>query len=72
MQAILGLIGCFPQFVKLASELWSYLNKVSGNDPATYVSKVGEALAKLNHAETQDDHRQAAKAIAEAIAGLKF
>ncbi len=69
MAAILGLLTSLPQLLKLATDVWSYLNKVSGNDPAGYIVKVGQAFSQLNAAQTQEQHSDAAKSIADVIAG---
>lgn len=70
MSALVGFLTAFPQFISLLTEIWGYLNKVSGNDPAGYISKLGAAFSALNAAQTQDEHAQAAKALADSISGI--
>jgi hypothetical protein len=60
-----------PELANLVKQLVAYINHASGNDPQGYVKKVGEALAKLNGAKTQQERQDAAKAIADAIHGLR-
>lgn len=67
MQAILGLITALPQLVSFAQEIWTYLQKISGNDVAGFLIRSQQAVSLLNSAQTEDDHRAAAKALADLI-----
>jgi hypothetical protein len=69
MSAILGVLSSLPQIISLLTEIWAYLNKISGNDPAGYLLKLGSAFSQLNAAQTQEQHAAAAKALADSIAG---
>jgi hypothetical protein len=51
-------------------EFMAWLNKASGDDPQGYVKKIGQAMAQLNAANTQEERQNAAKAIADSISGL--
>lgn len=68
--ALIGLFSSLPQLLKLGSSVWTWLLKVSGNDPQSYIAKVGDAMAKLNIAQTDEERQAAAQAIAESIHGL--
>lgn len=70
MSALIGLLSSLPQIVSLLTDVWSYLNKISGNDPAAYIAKVGAAFSQLNTAESQEEKSSAAQAIADAIAHM--
>ncbi len=67
LAAIYGLLKALPDLVKLLTSMWEYINKVSGNDPAGFIVKAGEAFGKLNQAKTQQEHADAAKALADLI-----
>lgn len=68
--AILGALTALPAFIQLISEIMTFLNSVSGNDPKGYAVKLGAAMKQLNEAESDQDRQKAAKSIADAIAGL--
>lgn len=68
VSAIIGFLTSLPKLIALATDIWNYLNKVSGNDPAGYIARVGQAMSLLTSAQTEEEHANAAKAIADAIA----
>lgn len=68
--ALLGLLKCMPDLVNLMKEAMAFLKKVSGDDPQGYLKDLGEAFARLNSAQTQEDRTDAAKAIAAALSGM--
>ena len=68
MQAIVGILTALPQLINLMTEVWNYLQKISGGDPAGFIIKAGQAFAQLNAAKTEEDHAAAAKALADLIA----
>ena len=68
--AIVGLCTAAPQIVKLMTDVWGYLQKVSGNDPAGMIVKIGSAFSQLNAAKTEDEHAASAKALADLVAGF--
>ena len=70
LSALVGFFSILPQLVTLLSQIFTYIQKASGNDPAGYVSRLGGAFAQLNQAQTDDEHAAAAKAIAMALASL--
>lgn len=70
LSALVALATALPDLINLGKELIAYLDKASGNDAQGYVKKVGAAMSALNAAQTQEDRQNAAKAIADAIAGL--
>lgn len=73
MGIIAGIAGFFkalPDIMTLVKELQVWITHVSGGDPAGYVVKVGNAMATLNGAKTEQERQDAAKAIATAIKNL--
>lgn len=70
LSAILGVLQALPDLVKLLNEGVAWLKHVSGDDPQGYVKKVGQAMAQLNAANTQEERISAAKSVADAVAGL--
>lgn len=70
LAAITGFLTALPQLLNMIQGLMSYINKVSGNDPAGYIVKLGAAFNLLSSAQTQEDHANAAKAISDAISGM--
>jgi hypothetical protein len=69
MASVLAFLGSIPEIIALLKAFVTYINKVSGNDPAGYIAKIGQAFAQLNAAQTQKDYSNAAKALADSIAG---
>jgi len=47
--------------------MWTWLQKISGNDPATFINKVNDAFASLHAAKSEQDMIDAAKKIQDAI-----
>lgn len=68
--AILGLLKSLPEIISLLKEVWSYINKISGNDPAGFIVKVGVAFNQLNAAQTKEDYEAVAKILADTIAHI--
>jgi hypothetical protein len=69
LSAITGLLSALPSLVSLMTNIYQTLVKLSGGDIAGYVNRLGTAFAQLNTAQTEADHANAAKAIADAISG---
>jgi hypothetical protein len=65
------LVGILPQLIGLISRFIDLVNKKSGNDAVAYVSDINSALDKAMMAKTPEDHAEAAKSIALALAGRK-
>lgn len=70
LTAFVAFVQAIPDLIELGKELITFLNQASGNDPQGYVQKVGAAMKSLNAAQTVEDRQNAAKLIADAIAGL--
>lgn len=70
LSAITGFLAALPQILSMIQSLMGWLNKVSGNDPAGFASKVGAVFNQLNSAQTQQEHADAAKAIADLLSGI--
>lgn len=68
--ALLTFLQAVPDIVKLLGELMTWLNHVSGNDPQGWIKKVGATMNQLNSAQTEKERQDAAKAVADAVAGL--
>jgi hypothetical protein len=56
-----------PDLIKAFTSIGTWLNKVSGNDPAAFIVKLGTALDQLNSAQTQEDKQNATQSIADLI-----
>lgn len=69
LAAIMGLLSSLPQILSMIQSFMGWINKVSGNDPAGFAVKMGQAFNQLAAAQTQEDHANAAKALADLIAG---
>lgn len=68
--AITGLLSSLPQLLSMAQNFWTWLDKVSGGDPAGFIVKAGPVFSQLGTAQTQKDHQNAAQALADLIAGI--
>ncbi len=69
MAGVIGFFAALPDLIKLINSIWTYVNRVSGNDPAGYLIRLGDAFGKLNEAKTEEDYYASAKALADLIAG---
>lgn len=67
---IWGVLAALPQLLLMIREFITWINKVSGNDPAGFAVKASAAFSQLNNAKTQEDHQNAAKAISDLIASM--
>jgi hypothetical protein len=70
MASIITLIQVLPQLLSMINSFATWINKVSGNDPAGFIVKVGAAFDQLAQAETQDEHIAAAQALSNLINSL--
>lgn len=68
--AILEVIAALPEFIKLGQQFMTWLNTASNGDPKKYVADLGNAMAQLNSAQTDEERQEAAHQIAIAISGL--
>lgn len=68
--AILGFFQALPQLLTMISSFMVWLKQVSGNDPAGFIVKAGTAFDQLNKAQTQQEHADAAKALADLVSNL--
>jgi len=71
LAAITGLLSSLPELLKLATNLWAWIQKVSGGDAAGFIIKTNEAFKKLNDAKTDEEIAEAARAIQAAIKGTR-
>lgn len=67
MSAFFGALGAIPALVSLLKQVWDYINKISGNDPAAWAADVGTVFSQLNAAQSQEEHAAAAKALADLL-----
>ncbi len=70
LAAITGFLSALPQLLSMIQSLMNYINKASGNDPAGFISKAGQAFDQLANAQTQEAHADAAKSLANLLSGL--
>lgn len=70
VSAIFGFLTALPQLLKMIQSLMTWINQVSGNDPAGFIVKAGIAFDQLNQAKTSEDKANAAKSISDLISGL--
>lgn len=54
----------------MVQSLMTWINQVSGNDPAGFIVRSGEAFDMLANAKTPEEHSASAKAISDLIRGL--
>lgn len=69
LAAVTGFLSSLPQILSMVQSFMTWINKMSGNDPAGFAVKMGQAFNQLASAQTQEDHANAAKALADLIAG---
>jgi hypothetical protein len=69
--AIIGFLTALPGFVKLLTNIWTYVNEVTGNDPAGAIAQLTSAFSQLNAAKTAETHSEASKAIGDTIASFR-
>lgn len=67
--AVIGFFSALPQILTMMMSFAGWINKISNGDPATFAVKASEAFNQLSNAKTQEEHANAAKAIADLIAG---
>jgi hypothetical protein len=70
LAAITGFLAALPQLISLITNFMGWVNRVSGNDPAGFINKIGDAFKQLSEAQSDADHAAAAKALADAIGNL--
>jgi hypothetical protein len=68
--ALMGFLTSLPDIIKLIQSFMTWINHVSGNDPAGFITKVGNAMSTLNSAQTEQERQNAAKALADAIRNI--
>lgn len=71
LQAIIGFFSSLPELIKLAKNIWAWLEKISGNDVAGFINRTNEAFTLLNKAKTEQEMIDAARAIQDAIRHTK-
>lgn len=67
IQGLIAFFQALPALISLAATLGTWIKKISGNDPAAFISKVGQAFDQLNAAQTSEEKQDAAKSIADLI-----
>lgn len=70
IQALIGFFTALPQLLTMIQNGWAALVKLSGGDVAGYINNLGQAFSQLSQAKTQEEHANAAKAIADAISNM--
>ena len=70
IDGIFGFLKALPELLAMINSFTAWINKVSGNDPAGFISKAGQAFDQLAQANTQEDHANAAKNLANLLSGL--
>ena len=68
--AIIAFLTSLPALLTLVNKVGAWLLKVSGNDPAGFVVKLGAAFDELSKADTPEKKGNAAKSLADLISGL--
>ena len=68
--AIMGVLAALPQLLTMLKQFGTWINTVSGNDPAGFINKAAPVFAQLAAAKTQEDHVNAAKALADLVHSL--
>ena len=66
---ILAFLKVLPQLLGLVSQFMNWLMHELGKDNQGKVKQISDAFSKLNSAQSQQERTDAAKAIADAIAG---
>lgn len=67
---VLAFLGSLPELLSMIKSFSSWINKVSGNDPAGFIKQAGVIFDQLAQAQTQEDHAAAAKALADLFSSL--
>lgn len=70
VSAILGLLSVAPDIINMIKSLMTWLNKISGNNPAGIINQWSEAFVKLNSANTSQEKSDAAKNMADLVNSL--
>lgn len=67
LAALTAFFQALPDLIKAFISIGTWLNKVSGNDPAAFIVKLGVSIDQLNAAQTEEDKQNATKSIADLI-----
>lgn len=67
MASIIAFLGSIPTILSTLKQIWAWVMKVSGNDPAGHLVKIGEVFSDLNKAQTVEDKQNAAQKIQDLI-----
>ena len=70
LAAVLGVLQALPQLLTMLQQFASWINRVSGNDPAGFINKAAPVFSQLAAAQTQEEHANAAKNLADLIRSL--
>lgn len=70
LEAVAALCKALPQLLTMIQSFMGWLTKVSGNDPAGFIVRAGSAFDQLSKAQTQEEHQNAAKALADLVRNL--
>lgn len=70
LQALIGFFTALPQLLNMIQGLMGWITKVSGDDPAGFLVKAGLAFDLLNKAKTEEDYKNAAKALSDLISNM--
>lgn len=69
MGSFLAVLGAIPKLIDLFSNVFAWIQKISGNDPQGFIVRAGEAFDKLekSHGGTDAQKAEAARAIRDLI-----
>ncbi len=67
--SFITLVGILPQLIGLVSRIFTLLQNKKVEDAQTYVMRINTAIDQVAAAESQADHENAAKGLANALAG---
>jgi hypothetical protein len=70
LSGLTAFFTAIPTLYKAAVSIGTWLNKISGNDPAAFVAKLGVAFDQLNSAETLADKQAATKSLTDLVSKL--
>lgn len=70
MSSFLAALAAIPAIIGAIKEMWAWLNKISGNDPAGMIVRIHDAFKRANEAKTPEEMQRAASDLARLIRKL--
>lgn len=67
---IAGFLTALPKLLEMVQNFSTWVNKVSGNDPAGFIDRSAVVFQQLAAANSQEEHANAAKALSDLIHSL--